>query len=139
MGLLRPSWTTSVLQRAATEWAAAAGASATPWMLTSCSRYAAQADGILPDEVVGAGGGGMSQQKAQEMQAQLDPYDPHRYQPWLALAAVVAVCCGLKPQSLAKVCDCYSLDMYTALLTHLAPQEQGWCLGCAQARHGAAV
>lgn len=39
-------------------------------------QYAPDSAGIVPDEEVGPGGGGLSQQKAKEMKALLDPYDP---------------------------------------------------------------
>lgn len=47
--------------------------------LLSCRLRYASAAGIVPDEAVGAGGGGDSQQKAKEMQAQLEQYDPLRF------------------------------------------------------------
>jgi hypothetical protein len=49
-----------------------------PLLLSGKVSYAAAA-GIVPEEEVGPGGGGLSQQKAKEMQRRLDPYDPQRH------------------------------------------------------------
>lgn len=50
----------------------------TPLLLSGKVSYAAAA-GIVPEEEVGPGGGGLSQQKAKDMQRRLAPYDPQRH------------------------------------------------------------
>lgn len=50
----------------------------TPLLLSGKVSYAAAA-GIVPEEEIGPGGGGLSQQKAKEMQRRLEPYDPQRH------------------------------------------------------------
>jgi hypothetical protein len=51
----------------------------TPLLLLSGKVSYAAAAGIVPEEEVGPGGGGLSQQKAKEMQRRLEPYDPQRH------------------------------------------------------------